>query len=68
MLCFKFPQNQIINEEFDFWGATGVVLGGLGLQKLAQLANMFPNIIEGHFCQKKKPLYAIRSSWRYILH
>ena len=21
MLCFKFHQNHVINEEFDFWGA-----------------------------------------------
>ena len=31
MLCFKFNQNLIINEEFDFWG---VVLGGLGIVKV----------------------------------
>ena len=42
MLCFKFNQNRILNEEFDFWG----------LQKLAQLENMFLDIVEGWFCQK----------------
>ena len=29
-----------------FWGVWG-------LQKFAQLENMFPDTIEGHFCQKK---------------
>ena len=24
MLCFKFNQNCIINEEFDFWGLKGL--------------------------------------------
>ena len=35
-----------MNEKFNFRSVTG-------LQKLAQLENMFPNIIEVCFCQKK---------------
>ena len=30
MLCIKFHQNRTINEEFDFWGVEGVVLGRFG--------------------------------------
>ena len=29
MLCLKFNQNRTINQEFDFWGVKGVVLGGV---------------------------------------
>ena len=62
MFCFKFHQNRTINEEFDFWGLRGLFWG---VQKLAQLENMLPNIIEGCFCQKKKPLLLF-VRWRYI--
>ena len=34
MLSFHFHQNQTINEEFDFWGGKGVVLGGLGVANI----------------------------------
>ena len=53
MLRFKFDHNRTLNEEFCFWWVKGVVLGVWVLQKLAQLENMFPNIIEGSFYQKK---------------
>ena len=43
-------QNRTINKEFDFWG----------LQKLAQLKNMFPDIIEGCFCQKNLCILFVR--------
>ena len=52
LFCSKFHQNRTINVKFDFWAAKGVVLGAWGLQKLKQLKNIFPNIIEGCFCQK----------------
>ena len=56
MLCFKFHKNRKIDEEFNFWGVKWVIMGvkgNRGVQKFAQLENMFPNIIEGCFCQKK---------------
>ena len=65
MLCFKFHKNRKINEKFDFLGVKGVVLGGLGLQKLAKLENMFTNIIEGCFCKKKT---LIRYFFEVVLH
>ena len=49
ILCVKFHQKPTINEEFDYWGVKGAVLSKV--QKLAQLDNVFPNIITGFFCQ-----------------
>ena len=34
MLCFKFHQNRTLNEEFDFRGVKGVVLGRLEVAKV----------------------------------
>ena len=65
MLCFKFHQNHTINEEFDFWGVKEVVLG------VAKVGRTWEHVPKHHrrlFLPKQKPLYAIWSSWRYILH
>ena len=67
MLCFKFHQNRAIMKNLTFAGLRGLFWG---LQKLAQLENMFPNIIEGCFCQKifVRYLFEVCYMIHYILH
>ena len=49
-----------MNEKFNFRSVTG-------LQKLAQLENMFPNIIEGCFCQKTFVRHLFEGTLHFIL-
>ena len=64
MFCFKFNQKQYM-KNLTFEELRGLFWRVWGLQKMAKYENMFPNIIEGCFCQKKT---CVRSLFELALH